>query len=62
MGNDDENRRAILARRARYIALALAGMSTATTACASVCLSPPDASLPPRDVNEPDAGNDDADR
>jgi hypothetical protein len=62
MGNDDENRKAILARRARYIAMALAGMSTATTACASVCLSPPDAYLVPRDVNAPDAGNDDSDR
>ena len=62
MGNDEEPRTAILARRARYIAMALAGVSTATTACASVCLSPPAAYLVPRDVNEPDAGNDDADR
>jgi len=40
MGNEDENRRAILARRARYIAMAVAGVSTATSATACVCLSP----------------------
>lgn len=40
MGNEDENRKAILARRARYIAMALAGVSTATSATACVCLEP----------------------
>ena len=68
MGNDDENRKAILARRARYIAMALAGVSTATTACANVCLSirrdvgphaGPDAGT---DASEPDAANHDAGR
>jgi len=40
MTNEDENRKAILARRARYIAMALAGVGSATTsACANVCLS-----------------------
>ena len=58
MGNEDENRKAILARRARYIAMALAGMSTATTATACVCLAPGvDASVA-TDAGEPDAGDD----
>lgn len=47
MGNEDENQRAILARRARYIAMAVAGVSTATSATACVCLSP---------IENPDAG------
>ena len=63
MGNDDESKQAILARRARYIAMAVAGISTATSATACVCLSPlsdagmdggpgsrPDAALPLTDT------------
>lgn len=56
MGNEDENRQAILARRARYIAMAVAGVSTATTACASVCLSPSVDVGHPVDVQAEDAG------
>ncbi len=35
---DDDDARAILKRRARYIAMALAGLGTATQATACVCL------------------------
>ena len=62
MGNDDENRSAIPARRARYIAMAVAGVSTATTACASACLRA-DANRdagPPIDLRFPDATSLDA--
>lgn len=64
MSEEDESRKAILARRARYIAMALAGVSTATTACANACLrvrydTGPNASA---DTSEPDAGNEDANR
>lgn len=44
--NDDT--KAILARRARYVAMALAGIGTATQATACVCLDPtvgPDADI-----------------
>ena len=37
---EDEDQKAIVARRARYIAMALAGVGTATQAAACVCLSP----------------------
>ncbi len=40
--NDDDRRR-ILERRARYVAMALAGVGTATQAACGPCLSPPDA-------------------
>ena len=56
MGNDDENQRAILARRARYIAMAVAGVSTATSATACVCLQPlngPDASFSDTNADAP---------
>lgn len=52
MSEEDESRKAILARRARYIAMAVAGVSTATSATACVCLEPrqgPDAGM--RDTN-----------
>lgn len=49
MATDDANKQAILARRARYIAMAVAGVSTATSATACVCLSP---------VSRYDAGGD----
>lgn len=63
MPNDDENRKAILARRARYIALALAGVSTATTACAAACLRvapPTDAGLDSGQGESADANEQDA--
>ncbi len=37
--NDDDDRRRILERRARYIAMALAGVGTATQAACGPCLS-----------------------
>jgi hypothetical protein len=37
---DDEDRKAILKRRARYVAMALAGMGSATQAACVPCLSP----------------------
>jgi hypothetical protein len=57
MGNDDENKQAILARRARYIAMAVAGISTATSATACVCLSPlpGDAGMDASPSSPPDA-------
>lgn len=36
----DDDRPAILARRARFLRLALAGITTASTATACACLSP----------------------
>jgi hypothetical protein len=56
MGNDDENRSAILARRARYIAMAVAGISTATSATACACLSPSVDVGHPVDAQAEDAG------
>ncbi|MFO0681667.1 MAG: hypothetical protein U0234_06435 [Sandaracinus sp.] len=57
---DDEAREAILARRMRFVKLAVAGVAAATTATACVCLSPPldnrDSALP-RDAGT-DAGED----
>jgi hypothetical protein len=60
MGNepDDPDREAILLRRQRWIALAVAGVAAATTACACACLSPP---LPVDGGAPHDAGTD-ADR
>jgi hypothetical protein len=62
MGSDDENKQAILARRACYIAMAVAGISTATSATACVCLQPlhgPDASGPDASAgSQPDAAGD----
>lgn len=60
----DEDARAILKRRARYVAMALAGVGTATQAACGPCLSPSvdagdphaDASIdaaPPLDVGDP---------
>jgi len=53
--DDDRNRAAILARRSRYIALALLGTTTAVNATACACLEP----LPPPDAGV-DAGPGDA--
>jgi hypothetical protein len=47
----DDDTKAILARRARFVAMALAGVGTATQATACVCLQPLfDANVP--DVND----------
>ena len=47
---EDDEREAILARRMRFVKLAIAGVAAATTATACVCLSPPvgdqDSALP----------------
>jgi hypothetical protein len=40
VSSSDDDTKAILRRRARYVALALAGVGTATQATACVCLSP----------------------
>ncbi len=49
--SDDPDRDAILLRRQRWIALAVAGVTAATTACACACLSPShDAGPPPHDA------------
>ncbi len=57
---EDADRAAILARRRRWIALAVAGAAAAvTTACAHPCLSPTDGGRPPRDAG-PDTGEPDA--
>ncbi len=49
MSAEDDDTKAILKRRARYVAMALAGIGTATQATACVCLSPieVDAGSPP---------------
>lgn len=60
MAQDEDDRRAILARRKRFIAMALLGTTTAVTGTACVCLSP--APVPPLeyDANYPDAASQDA--
>lgn len=59
--DDDElHRAAILARRSRFVALALMGTTTAVSATACACLSP---DLPPDAGSQdsgPDGGPDDA--
>ncbi len=51
MQGDDDDAKAILKRRARYVAMALAGIGTATQATACICLEPPgdlvDVGFPP---------------
>jgi hypothetical protein len=49
--DDARDRAAILARRRRWIALALAGAAAAATSgCPHACLSPTDVGYEPRDV------------
>lgn len=57
---DDSSRAAILARRSGFIALALAGATTAVSATACACLSPPDPADTPSDAgtNEDAPGQD----
>ncbi len=56
MQGDDDDAKAILKRRARYVAMALAGIGTATQATACVCLSPSARiDAPPLDTNDDDA-------
>ena len=61
---DEESRRLILARRARFVAAALAGVAGSTSACgkAEPCLSQI-VNVPPPDTGAPtgDAGAEDAD-
>lgn len=60
----DDDRKAILERRARYVAMALAGVSTVTQAACGPCLSPPDARVdrdggaPSEDASDTDSGED----
>jgi len=53
MHDDDDDAKAILKRRARYVAMALAGVGTATQATACVCLDPA-----PVDARVPDSAVD----
>ena len=59
-GREDEH--AILSRRERLLALALAGAAVGTTACATSCLDliAPDAGVDAGDGGEPDGGEPDA--
>jgi hypothetical protein len=50
----DESRRAILERRARFVRLAIVGVTAAATATACACLTP----LPVDTGTAPDAGTD----
>ncbi len=53
MSAEDDDSKAILKRRARHVAMALAGIGTATQATACVCLNPlgTDAGDPTVDAN-----------
>jgi hypothetical protein len=59
VSEDDPDRDAILARRKRWIAMAIAGVAAAATSCAQPCLSPTDSGPVPRDAgtdtDDPDA-------
>lgn len=65
MSDDDrEDREAILARRRRWIALAIAGAAATASACrAQPCLSYTDAGMPDvgTDAGRPDVGTDASD-
>jgi hypothetical protein len=57
---DDSDRLAILARRKRWVTLAIAGATAAATATACACLSPAlDGGPPPHDAG-PDTSDPDA--